>query len=456
MNNRSRRQFVKNLCIAAAASSSAGAFKEVLAATDGSDNYKALVCVFLNGGNDSFNMFVPTNEDMYQTYAKARTNLKIERDSLKKVHPSNTPGIEYGFHPSASELQALFKGDDLAVVANVGALTQPIVDKRNDVPVNLFSHIDQLGFWHTLDRNGQYLSGWGEKMMTNINKNIFSDNSIPNSFFLSSSCLWLSGDKTPSFKLNTTGSQILAGIAQHIKSDGSSQSQIRTNAFLSLLNQNQPNLLVSEFAKMQKITQQRSWGITNALNIASIPDSTLWPENSHLSACLKMVSKTISVRSKLGHKRDIFYVVAGGWDTHSEQLTHHAKLLADLSQSMFAFNQTMKEMDINDQVTTFTASEFGRTLTSNGDGTDHGWGSHHLIMGGAVKGGQLFGKFPDLEIGGIDDLGKRGRIIPTTSTDSYGATLAKWMGVKDEDLGSIFPNLNNFELSDRDIGFMKG
>ncbi|ROS04583.1 uncharacterized protein (DUF1501 family) [Sinobacterium caligoides] len=450
--NRSRRRFIKKMCLTtAAATSSLNVFQQAIGST-AADDYKALVCIFLNGGNDSFNMFVPLDGAEYQSYQDSRTNLAIPRDSLLQVQPSNIAAANYGFHPAASAFKTLFDNEDLSILANVGALTTPVNLNNLDTvekPPHIHSHLDQLNFWHSLDKTSQHLSGWGARALDKINTSIPPSNTvIPNAFTFSDSSLWLSSTERP-FRLDSSGSVKLNGILENSQ-QGDSQAQKRTNAFLKLLEINNNHLFIDEFAKIQAKAQRRSWVMSRALDQADTNlDSINWP-NHALAKDLNIIAKTISVRSQLGHKRDIFYIDAGGWDTHSNQLSRHALLLTQLSESMAAFNDAMKSMNIHDKVTTFTGSEFGRTLTSNGDGTDHGWGGHQLIMGGAVDGGKLFGAFPSLEIGGPDDYG-RGRIIPTTSIDSYGATLAKWMGVNDDELHQIFPNLVNF--NEKDIGF---
>jgi uncharacterized protein (DUF1501 family) len=211
--------------------------------------------------------------------------------------------------------------------------------------------------------------------------------------------------------------------------------------------------MVKEFSNVQEKANNRSTIVNTALANNIVDDGVTWPSNP-LAVRLKAIVQLIAARSDLANNRQIFNVDFSDWDTHNTQLTTHSELLSDLSLSLAAFQQALENIGAADMVTTFTMSEFGRTLTSNGDGTDHGWGGQQLVMGAAVDGGKVFGQYPDLTIDGPDDFG-RGRIIPTTPVDAYGATLATWFGVEQQDLAAIFPNLDNFDSSEHDIGFMR-
>ncbi|CAH0990241.1 hypothetical protein SIN8267_00333 [Sinobacterium norvegicum] len=443
--NKSRREFLKATAVSSVALSSLGLqlnIANVNAA--GVSDYKALVCIFLAGGNDGFNMFMPTSEAEYNTYSSSRQTMAIP---LANILPVNN--VEYGFHPGMPEVQSLFNNNNLVIVANTGALIEPttlddINSKTVVTPIQLFSHRDQEQFWHSLDPTGQYQTGWAGRLEE---KNYAAvDDSLPINFSLSGNNLWQSGSNSVPYTMSSAGAITLDDIDAE-SSDPTIQQ--RSAVFNSLLSKEYTDPLMQHYADTQKISNVLSEKVDTALALNNNININ-WPDNK-VSAALKTVAQLIEAKTSLAEQnRQIFYITFGGWDTHGNQLESHQQLLTELSQSLQAFYDATTAMGLQDSVTTFTASEFGRTLTTNGDGTDHGWGNHHLVMGGAVDGGKIVGKMPDLTIGGDDDYSD-GRIIPTTSIDSYGATLTSWLGVNADALNKIFPNLKNFPANEKDL-----
>ncbi len=440
-----RRNFIKSV-IGAGVSGSAlyatlgslGASR-VLAAD--ADDYKSLVCIFMLGGNDGFNTLVPTSNTEYNQYADARQNLALDQADLLPISPLNNDGASYGLHPGMPGIQSLFESGEIAFAANVGALVAPTTraDYLNSnviLPPNLFSHNSQQNFWQSVEAFEAQKIGWGGRLADVLN-DVNPGALLPLNISLSGANLLQVGANSSAFNTTSNGAIEYAGFWRDRRRD----------LVRSLYTQNKPHLFESAFSEVLDKSIDYSEELAVALETAPAP-STVFSE-SRLSANLKAVAHMIAARNELSMKRQVFFVGFGGFDTHDTHLDRHASLLEELDSGLTEFQQEMLAIGCQDSVTTFTASDFGRTLTSNGDGSDHGWGSHHIVMGGAVNGQQIHGEMPPLVIDGPQDTG-RGRIIPTTSVDQYGATLAKWFGVSDNDLDSIFPNLSNF--NDRDIG----
>lgn len=421
------------------------------AATVPSSDYKALVCIFLFGGNDSYNMVVPTSTSAYATYSSVRQNLAIAQESLLGITPAINSGIEYGFHPSMSGIRDLFQSENLAILANAGTLVEPIIksgylNKTLTTPPQLFSHNDQQNFTQALNQSTA-TSGWAGRIaevMSSLNIN----NELSMNISLSGANIWQTGNGIIPYSVNGTAIESL-DIFNKNATDNIEIS--RTQIYHTLLQSSNSHVFEKEYATVQ----QRAWLLADNISetlAAQAPLNTSFPTGNKLATDLKMVANLIAARDALQVKRQIYFVGMGGFDTHGDQANRQPALFSALSEALLAFNTAMKELNINDKVTTFTASDFGRTLTSNGDGTDHAWGGHQIIMGGAVQGKNIYGTMPSLELGSDDDIGE-GRIIPSTSIDQYGATLAQWFGVPDENMNNIFPNLGNFNTAN--LGFMK-
>ena len=431
-----------------------GKLGEMNALAAGGSGYQALVCIFLAGGNDGHNTVIPisTAQQGYGLYQQARQSLALPQGSLLPVANGSD---NYGLHPSLVEIQGLYNLGKAAVLANVGMLVQPIdraaylSNNSAIVPASLFSHSDQSNQWQTAIPNGIASTGWGGRI-TDLLQPQNSGAIFPPITTVSSCGLFCTGHQTfpasvpppPSGSSAQSGMATLnaiqnapataAGMQQLLSFDNGLQLVQAGNGILSRGN-NYANTLT---------------GLLTGVNL-----KTAFPANNPLAAQLKTVANVMAVRNQLGLARQIFFCQLGGFDTHGAQLETQQPLLQLLSQAVLAFYQATLELAIDQQVTTFTASEFGRTLTPSGsDGSDHAWGSHHFIVGGSVQGGQFYGNFPLLAPGGGDDANTRGVLIPTTAVDQYGATLAQWFGVSASSLPSVFPNIANFASAK--LGFL--
>lgn len=457
-----RRRFLKQMALLGGTSILASQSKLQLISTalaadyGGISDYKSLVCIFLFGGNDAFNMFIPNGSAEYQNYANIRQNMAIAQNTLLPINND-----QHGFHPSMPKIRDLYRTNKLALISNLGNLIEPVtrqqyLDYENGMgsirlPRGLFSHSDQQEIWQTnlMPEAGTSHSGWGGRM-ADLLRDV---NRFPFSFTLNGNNAWQASDRidTSQFSLSSGGISNFFFLTE--SPDGWPEKRPDlSSAWEAVFNLNNTHALKQQANDAHLRTKANINELQSAL--AQTPNiQTTFDDQNELASQLRMAAKLISVREILGMKRQIFFVGLGGWDTHGNQLEDHTALLAQLDHAMDSFYQTTEELGMTDSVTAFTASEFGRTLTSNGDGTDHAWGTHSLVMGGNVDGGKIHGELPILEIGGSDDAGDDGRIIPKYSVDQYGATLAKWMGVNDSDRLSIFPNLGNFTL--QDLGFMK-
>lgn len=417
------------------------------AQTTGSSDYKALVCVFLYGGNDANNVIVPRDTAAYAAYAQARQSLAIPSSQLLPIAPAAGDGRTYGLHPALPELQSLFAGNHLAIVANVGTLIGPTTRDQYlagsvEVPPQLFSHADQSVQWQTALPGSSKRTGWGGRAADLLRALNSSDNLAMN-ISVAGTNTFQAGDQTTQFQVGPDG------VLALVDSDGSPDSTARNQALTNLLAREHRNLFAAGYSDVMSRALTANARLSSAL--ANVPPpQTVFP-SSDLANQLKMVARLIKAGPSLGFRRQIFFCAADGYDLHGVQLVPHATLLGQLSQSLNAFYNATIEYGVANQVTTFTASDFGRTLTSNGQGSDHGWGSHHFVLGGAVQGGRIYGAFPDLTLNGPNDAGD-GRWIPTTAVDEYAATLATWFGVAPSDLATVLPNIGRF--AHPNLGFL--
>jgi uncharacterized protein (DUF1501 family) len=466
----SRREFlIRTSCAAlGAAALSSGlkkfglisAMAETLAPTD----YRALVCIFLNGGNDGNNTLVPLDTTPYAAYSGARNSsgLALPQATLLSITPSSL-GLPYGLHPSLPELQGLFGSGKLAVVCNVGPLVQPITrtEYKNGAPrpYQLFSHSDQVAQWQTSRADTREHVGWGGRA-GDVTLSFNNGSTFPivtstagQQLFgigLNSRPLSISPAPTP---LNQV--LVLSGFS------GSSSSVARRTAMDAIRGMDPDVTMV---AATGDATQQ---AITIGQALSSDPALVTVFPGTRLGNQLKQVAKLISLNLSsptLSLNRQIFFCNLGGFDTHQNQVTNQADLLTDLSQSMKAFYDATIELGVDTRVTTFTLSDFGRTLQPSGSGagsvgSDHGWGNHQFVVGGAVTGGDFYGVvgsngtvFPTLSLGGPDDTDTRGRWIPTCAVEQYAATLASWYGVAPADIPTVFPLIGRFTTAD--LGFL--
>ncbi len=409
-------------------------------------DYKALVCIFLFGGNDGANALIPYSQSDYNAYAAARTNLALPRTNLLPITPTNSDGRNFALHPNLLELQTLFGQKKLAVIANVGPLLAPTSrtqyqQRSVPLPPQLFSHSDQQTHWQTAWPEEVPKTGWGGRLADVINSTN-TNAQISMSVSLAGSNLFQVGSNIFPQMISSEGTVKLWYYNEAWNYPG-------TNLTKAMLAQNNSNVFEQGYRDIFKNAIENEKLLSAAL--AQAPKTNTVFPTTELAKQLKMVAKLISVRSQLGLKRQVFFCTLDGFDTHGEQLATHATLLTQLSQSLQAFYQTTVELGVAESVTTFTGSDFGRTYKSNGKGSDHGWGNYQFVLGGTVKGGDIYGKVPVLQINGPDDTSD-GRWIPTIATDEYAATLASWFGVNSGDLATVFPNIGRFARPN--LGFM--
>ncbi|HOY22162.1 MAG TPA: DUF1501 domain-containing protein [Cellvibrio sp.] len=436
------------------------------AAFEASD-YKALVCVFLFGGNDYANTVVPfdtTNYDLYSAIrggSAGRTagGIALGRDALtatalKTLAPQTlTNNIQYALSPQLKSMASLFNSGKAAVQLNIGPLLTPLTlaqYKGSDrvkypLPPKLFSHNDQQSIWQALNSEGA-TKGWGGYM----GDLALSSNNISTLTCISASgnAVFLAGNNALQYQISPSGA-----IPIWAAKGSAFNSSAVSSALKKLITQRSPHLLENELAAVTK----RSMDLEEIVNAALQPVnlSTSFDRDSSrnsLADQLKVVARLIGARDVLGAKRQVFFVSLGGFDTHDGLTENHPRLLAQVDEAMSAFYQATVELGVSEKVTSFTASDFGRTLASNGDGSDHGWGGHHFVVGGAVNGGQFYGTAPQISLTSDDQVGQ-GRLLPSTSVDQLAATLARWFGVSSSEINSILPNVSRFASSN--LGFMK-
>lgn len=443
-----RRQFLKASSATAAFASYPGmAFSQVIGTAAPFPDYKALVCIFMFGGNDSFNMVVPRSGAEYNVYAASRQNLAIDQSALLAINPLTPDGAQYGLHPSMGGLQSLFESNRVAVVSNVGPLLEPatreqILSGSVALPPQLFSHNDQQDQWHSLKGNRQSKTGWAGRVADLIRTNVSGQQMATNASLFGNS-LFQSAEQTIAYVMGADGP---------VKFEGFADAGILLDqrlAFERVINANYGSIYERGFAEIQRRAVAASDLVGNA--IAGAPTLNTPFPISPLADQLRTVAQLIAARDQLQMQRQIFFVAAGGFDSHDNQNRDQPGLLGGISEAMSAFYNATVEIGAADRVTTFTQSDFGRTLTSNGDGSDHAWGGNQLVMGDAVRGRDMYGTFPTLEIDGPDDV-TGGRMIPTTSSDQYAATLARWFGIPDQELDIVAPSIDNFVV--RDLNFI--
>ncbi|MBU6302407.1 MAG: DUF1501 domain-containing protein [Verrucomicrobia bacterium] len=414
------------------------------AAEPASGEYRALVCVFLPGGIDSFNLLVPRGGAEYTEYRTIRQDLALPQASLLPITPDVSPGLDLGLHPGMSGIQTLFGEGKAACVANVGTLIEPVTKQQvNDasraLPLGLFSHSDQIEQWQTSIPNARSARGWAGRA-ADLLRDLNGQQDVSMNISLSGTNLWQSGDSTVEYAIGPEGAEELQGYDPE-STDPWSLTPKRTVAIGEQLGLTYDHLLQQAF-QTKRVKAIGAYGLFNSATDVTLPGSVVWPAGD-FSGKLQMIAKAIAGRGALGQKRQTFFVQYGGWDHHDEVLTNMAGQVAGLSAGLLAFQRCLEALGVGDQVTLFTASDFARTLTSNGAGSDHAWGGNAFVMGGAVRGNRIYGAFPPLYADNPYDVG-RGRLIPTTSVDSYFAELALWLGVSRTNLPLVLPNVASF------------
>jgi uncharacterized protein (DUF1501 family) len=450
-----RRAFLRRTAVLSAAGAAApwalqlAALGDAAAAT--ATDYKALVCVFLFGGNDQSNTLPPYDAANHAAYAVQRPAIATAREALAAtVLAPTTPlagGRQYALAPQLAPLLPVFDAGRMAVLLNVGTLIGPTTKaqylaKSVPLPPKLFSHNDQQSVWQSSSPEGS-TSGWGGRLgdlFVSSNGNAtFSCVSV------SGNAVYLAGRSAVQYQVSASGSVPIAAVTSPLFGSAACSAAVQ-----GLITADRANLLESEHARVTRRAIDADAQLGAAL--ASAPTlATPFPAGNRLGDQLRMVARMISAREALGAKRQVFFVSIGGFDNHDNLVAEHAPLLSAVGGALAAFDAAMIELGVADRVTAFTASDFGRTLTSNGGGADHGWGSHHLLVGGAVRGRAFYGVPPEIANNGADDVGQ-GRLLPSTSVDQLGATLGRWFGVSDAEMPGVLPNIVNYAT--RDLGFL--
>jgi len=449
-NNISRRKFLGQSCAAVGYTSLFSSLINLKAfAASAANNsavlpgdYKALVMVMLNGGNDSFNMLIPSGNTEYNEYATTRSNLAISQADLLAINPITTDGRSYGLNPSMPNFQNLFNTNKLALLSNVGTLVAPMTKTQyiNGTvarPLGLYSHLDQRMQWQTGRPNERTHRGWGGRVADLI-QSMNTNQDISMNISLNGINTFQYGNEVVPYVITPNGAISITGWE-----DTDPYNTARKTAMNSMMDQDYYDIYKNTYKNTVKSSNDTSLVFQAAID--AVPSFvTAFPSGNDLAAQLRMVAKTIAARDTLGFSRQIFFVELNGFDHHAELLHEHGLKLSIIDEALNYFNSVTEELNIANSVTTFSASDFGRTLTSNGNGTDHAWGGNSFMMGGSVIGKDMYGNFPSLDLNAATSLHSRGVVLPTTATDLLFAELAQWFGVSNTDLDLIFPNLSNF------------
>ncbi|GAB4218067.1 MAG: DUF1501 domain-containing protein [Rhodoferax sp.] len=449
---RARRAFLRRASAIAVASGSplglnllaAGA-----ACAQTAGDFKALVCIHLAGGNDQSNTLVPMHNAGYTAYAQARPTLALPRDQLLSLSLYDPGGQMLGLNPALAALKPLFDQGRIAVLANVGPLAAPITKAQWNrgaptvpVPLQLTSHSDQTGAWHTAIADRVSETGWmgraGDLMAPIFN----TDSSVSVAMSTAGNTMLQVGHQTLQYQLTAQGAVKVRAL------DGLYNAAAGGNALRAIMTMPRSHYLEQNLTRIGARAIASETTVSNAL--ATVQLATAFPATG-LGRQLQIVARMIAARGALQQGRQLYFVQQGGYDFHDNLLGDQAQRLQELGDAMAAFQAAIEALGVASGVTAFTTSEFGRALQSNGRGADHGWGSHHLIMGGAVLGNRVYGQFPEVALGAAQDAGQ-GRLIPTTSVDEYVATLARWWGVPDDAMHWVAPNLDRFPTPN--LGFL--
>jgi uncharacterized protein (DUF1501 family) len=443
----SRRSFIRSASLAATGSASAlRPFGALNALAQNASGYKAMVCIFLFGGNDANNMLIQFDTNGYANYAKVRGPLALPQNQLLQL----TAAPNFALNPNLPDIQALFDSNAAAIVSNVGTLIEPTSRTQYlagaTVPENLFSHPDQQLEWQNAAQSAGTQTGWAGRIADTLNVTYNPNASIPMITSVAGDTLFCNGaSSTP---VSVSPGNLSAGQC----TEGSTECAARLATAQALVGFNSGITLVQ--ADNSITTNAYGYAKTLSDAVQSItPLKTVFPANNTLATQLKQIAQIIQVRAALGVNRQIFFAGIGNFDTHAGQIPVQSALLAAISPAVAAFYQATQELGVASDVTSFTMSDFSRTFQPNSNtGSDHAWGSHHFVLGGAVKGGKMYGTFPTLALGGPDDSGSNGRWVPSTASVQYAATLAQWFGVSTAQLPAIFPNIGSFSTAN--LGFV--
>ena len=491
----SRREFLRRAAILSGSVAPAGLpfalnLASMNAAAQAAPNYKAIVCLFLYGGNDSANMVLPTDTASWNAYQTVRSTapdpialraVDTPPDpAAARASPAAlggvlriTPGFNayavnntrsFALHPAMPEMRTLFDAGRVGIVANAGPLIFPMTKAEYQAnaasrprPAKLFSHNDQQSTWQALGPEGVRV-GWGGRfgdlMASSNGQTVFTSISV------GSNAVFMAGQTIFQYQVGTGGATAVGGITGNLFGSAAAATAYRNiitaggnpNGVPHLLGREQTNV-TKRSIEAQAMFQDAYVATSTAVPAPGqyVQPSTGTLQNNTLAAQLQAVARIVAARSGLQAQRQVFFVSMGGFDTHDNQNRAQADLLARLSHAIEYFDTALGALNMRDSVTLFTASDFGRTFTSNGDGTDHGWGAHHFLYGGAVRGKEIYGRFPQVGLNHADEVGS-GSFLPGVSVDQIGATLGRWFGVSESNLDFVFPNLRNFQ---RDLGFMR-
>jgi len=472
--HQSRRQFLRTASMASMAGFYVSPFLlelnslAAMAQGTGISDYRALVCVYLQGGNDGHGTVIATDPSSFAAFTQARSGapgLAYPLSELLPIAPrTSQSGRSFALNPNLTGVQNLFNAGRAAIIANTGTLIAPATKtqvQNNSVPLpdSLFSHFDQTAAWQAIASNlgsGERV-GWGGAVADAVESMNMNSNAMFTCISTAGNALFLAGQS--SFQINVTPAGPIPIYGLNQPPFGLSQT---VNPLNSILTADETNLFAKEYEVVIKRSMQAQSMLASVMapsgqgGVANPPQYldpvTNMLADNPLAASLQTVARIISGRASLGVSRQIFYVQLGSFDTHDGQVQTHAKLLTQLGSAFEYFDGLMVGMGLSNQVTSFTISDFGRTLTCNSDGTDHGWGSHHFVFGGAVQGQDMYGQYPVVGVNQANDLGA-GRLIPTTAVEQYAGTLARWFGLSDGQIRTIFPNFGNFS-SNPYLGFM--
>jgi len=420
-------------------------------------DFKALICLFLYGGNDGNNVLMPMDAGGYSAYASARGNLAVPSSDLRSLTLPAGDGRSFGLHPSLNRIAGLFNSGKVALVANVGTLVGPLTKAQYlkggaAVPPYLFSHSDQQVQWQTSVPDSPLKVGWGGRL-ADLSQALNAGSQISMNISIAGTNYFQVGNEVFQYPVNSSGS---IGLSQYASTSTPTKQQY--SAVRDVVGHSYGHVFEQEYVNVMG----RAIGNDTLLKsvLATIPPYTekfaastnASGQLSQLAGQLRMILRLVAAQKSLGMRRQIYFAAVGGFDTHSDQIAEQSSLLSMLDNGLADFNQGIADLGMANNVTTFTASDFSRTYGGNGEGSDHAWGNHHLVMGGAVRGGQIYGDMPTLQIGGPSDTGNRGSWIPGISTDEYSATLAKWFGISPANMAMVLPNIGRFARPD--LGFM--